>query len=794
MLPTIATAGVGFVNFGPIGLTAGALGMIDTLSQHYNIYEKLYLTTSFLGWGALSSFETPYHIAEITGVMIGGLLPTGILYPHIDKAIAPVDGAISGYSFMGPNGAGIGFAAGVADECLSQFNITHNYILTSTLKDIATANLFMPQSVRAISYLLPDRLGWVKSNVVDLLKYITNSPAVKDDIALWSFATHMSHDKQKIKLPILQLGDDLYNVYSEIIPPQHLDKMLEKQAIALIAGQVMLAKLQITFIQNNQNVREAFTKLTNTPESWGKFIKFMDDSVAFIFPYVGNMIVSDRLNQYFNTKLYFAISDPMHYELLSGEVSLHLKQPRTENIVISDEEVIQSTVLVDKMNGDIAAISYSTLLPNAISKTISGVYAIGRLSSANAIDTILYSSAYNELTSGLTKILSTKIYSYTNKINSLYSEITSKFNHAKVNADSMIIYGANDFNIAGQMDVIHQIREVEAEQNFWLTLNEFWLNTQGNLDFTFNWLVVADYIHRNIIDHSKRTEVVSMAEIFSSVVGWEAYNIGSISELSKSIDRIIEIKARMAEVKDPLGHQPSYYYTASEQPGICLHNFKVGKGNESRLYIDDLCVMDKVVAVTSASGAGKSTFLKAIKQIMHGGVWSEGDITYYTRHGGAPSIKMTSQETYVVPGDSLLEHITFKKGAAAEPYRARVIELLTKLKIDNAIDKQTSLIANLDVKKDWAESTSGGQKQKIDAVRLMLLEEKPDIIIFDEILAGQDHKSIHTLQALLAEEFPYSQIYVVDHEALSHNSEGFYDNTLHLSNGTAHLIGAPEFG
>ena len=159
----------------------------------------------------------------------------------------------------------------------------------------------------------------------------------------------------------------------------------------------------------------------------------------------------------------------------------------------------------------------------------------------------------------------------------------------------------------------------------------------------------------------------------------------------------------------------------------------------------------------------------------------------------------TSPSTYlarniVVPGDSLLEHITFKKGAAAEPYRARVIELLTKLKVDNTNDKQASLIANLDVKKDWAESTSGGQKQKIDVIRLMLLEEKPDIIIFDEILAGQDHKSIHTLQDLLAEDFPYSQIYVVDHEALSHNEEGFYDNTLHLSNGTAHLIGAPEFG
>ena len=126
---------------------------------------------------------------------------------------------------------------------------------------------------------------------------------------------------------------------------------------------------------------------------------------------------------------------------------------------------------------------------------------------------------------------------------------------------------------------------------------------------------------------------------------------------------------------------------------------------------------------------------------------------------------MTSQDIYITPEDTLLELITFKKGLAAEPYRAKVIELLTKIKIDSAKEGELSLIESLDIKKDWVTGTSGGQKQKIDAVRLMLSEDKPDIIIFDEIFAGLDHDSIHNLQKMLDSEFPNTQIFVVDHEA-----------------------------
>ena len=771
LLPIAATSAIGLTTWGPIGLAAGALGAVDVVAKHYEIYDKPYITSAVLGWGSLSSFKTPYYISDIIGAAAGLLLPTGIIYPHMDKIVAPVSGAISGYSYMGPYGAGIGFAAGAIDEGLSLYNITHSYPLTYTLSNIATANLFLPQSGRVVNYLLPESLGIIKSTALGLTKLVSQ-PGVKEStgVAISAISLSSGEAEEKTKSPALQLSEDLYELYGEIIPKAQLDNLLEKQAIALVASQIISAKIGLKFTNYYQNTGEGFTNLIQTDESWMKFIGSLKAFSLYLIPYVGNILTTHYINQYFQTKFEHIMNNQINNELLTGEVALHLKQNRTENAVPNSEEFLNSKVLVEKMDGDIHSITHDALLTDAVSKVITGGYAIGHLYSINALNTLVYSSFYNQLTSEITHAISEQYYSYTTRLDDLSTKIKSKYEHVKVNAASMTIYAANDFNKAGREELVDQLRELEAEQNLWEVAINTWSNAQGITNYIFNWLVVANQIYQGDLARDK-------------------HNAGPMTTLKQSMDRIIELKARMDEIENLLEHQPSYHYEKGEQTGICLNDFKVGKGNESRLYIKDLCILDKHVAVTSASGAGKSTFFKAIKQIMHDGVWSEGDITYLTKDGNAPYIAMTTQDAYITPEDSLLELITFKKGEAAEPYRAKVIELLTKIKIDSAKEGEVSLIDSLDIKKDWMTGTSGGQKQKIDAVRLMLSEDKPDIIIFDEIFAGLDHSSIHDLQKMLDSEFPDTQIFVVDHEAKSHNTEGWYNNNLHLSDGGAQLLG-----
>ncbi len=793
LLPIAATSAIGLTTLGPMGLSLGTLGAIDVIANHYEIYDKPYLTSAMLGWGSLSSFKTSYYLSDIIGITTGLLLPTGIIYPHMDKIIAPTSGAISGYSYMGPYGAGIGFAAGIIDEGLSLYNITHSYPLTYTLSNIATANLFVPQTNRIVDYMLPEILGTIKSTALGLTQLVSQTGVTESIVvAISGIVLFSAEEEEKIKSPALQLSEDLYQLYGEIIPKAQLDKLIEKQAIALITSQIILAKLSLTFTQYYQNADESFTNLIQTDKSWIKFIDSLSTLSKYLIPYVGSNIATSYLNEYFQTKFQYMISDKFNDDLLTGEVSLHLKQERTENALPNSKEFLNSKVLVEKMDGDISSITHNSLLPSAISKAITGSYAIGHLYSINALDTILYSSMYNKLTSGITHAISGQYYGYSTKLNDISTKIYSKYEHVKINAASMTIYEANDFNKAGQEELVDALRELVAEQSLWGSAINIWFSAQGITNYIFNCIVVANQIYQGALARDKREEVISMTQDFSAMVSWDADNSGPMTTFKQSMDRIIELKARMDEIENLLEHQPYYHYEKGEKTGICLNDFKVGKGDESRLYIKDLCILDKHIAVTSASGAGKSTFFKAIKQIMHDGVWSEGNITYLTKNGDAPYIAMTTQDAYIPPEDSLLELITFKKGAAAETYRARVTELLTKIKIDSVKEGEISLIDSLDIKKDWMAGTSGGQKQKIDAVRLMLSENKPDIIIFDEIFAGLDHDSIHDLQVMLDNEFPDTQIFVVDHEAKSHNTEGWYDNNLHLSDGGAQLLGEPS--
>lgn len=792
LVPIVATSGLGAVTLGPIGISLGALGAIDVIAKHYEIYDKPYLTSSILGWGLFSSFKAPYYMSEIIGGTTGLLLQTGVIYPHLDKIIAPVSGAISGYSYMGPYGAAIGVVAGVIDEGMSLYNITHNYYLTDVLSNVASCNLVLPQVSRVANYILPDALGSIKSIALGLTN-LFNKFSIKESIAVGiSAMSALSEEvEEKEHSPVFELSEDLYNLYGKIIPKKQLDDLIEKQAISLIVSKIIIAKLELKLTRLNQNVEDSFTNLVKIEESWVKFIDALSVISKYLIPYVGGHITSGYINSYFQTRFLYLMTDQMNDELLTGEVSLHLKQDRIENTVLNSEEILDSKVLIEKMNGDIGAIVNDDLLPGVVSTVISGGYAIGHLYSINALDMVIYSSIYNQLTSEITQLLSSSYYSYMDKLDDLSSKIGNKYDHVKINSASMITYDANDFIKQAREELIDKRRELNAEQNLWGTANSLWSIARGITDSLYNFLVVANEIYQGNLASDKRSEVISMTGDFSSLVSWDAENSGEIIELRKSMDRIIELKARMAEIEEPLERKPNYHYEESEQTGICLNQFKVGKGGESRLYIEDLCVHDKRVAVTSASGAGKSTFFKAVKQITHDGVWSEGNITYFTNDGSYPYIAMTSQDVYIPPEDSLLELITFKKGAEAEPYREKVVELLTRIKIDSVKEGEVSLIDSLDIKKDWVAETSGGQKQKIDAIRLMLKEDKPDIIIFDEIFAGLDHNSIHNLQLMLDEEFPDAQIFIIDHEAKGHNADGWYDNELHMSDGTAQLLGSP---
>ncbi|CAJ1354341.1 unnamed protein product [Effrenium voratum] len=94
---------------------------------------------------------------------------------------------------------------------------------------------------------------------------------------------------------------------------------------------------------------------------------------------------------------------------------------------------------------------------------------------------------------------------------------------------------------------------------------------------------------------------------------------------------------------------------------------------------------------------------------------------------------------------------------------------------------------------DWYGELSGGQRSKAELMRQVFLKaECPKVILLDEVFAPLDPGSKLLVQQLLKERCSESLILVIYHtgdgtQCVSSNN--FFDDNLHVSNGSAHLVG-----
>ncbi|MEK6733507.1 MAG: ATP-binding cassette domain-containing protein [Pseudomonadota bacterium] len=499
-------------------------------------------------------------------------------------------------------------------------------------------------------------------------------------------------------------------------------------------------------------------------------------------------IVSSILNAYSREKLSYILSDQVNIKLLNKGSLVHLKQET--NISIAGKQ-IDYLSLIDNMNSDIVTITENNLISGALSHTISGIYACGYLFSSNSIDIILYTKFFKELSNILTFYLSKKVNSYNHYIAHIHADLHNKLDYNRLNADQMDINAANNFTIAKHLELAHLLRKASGKQGIWEIWEQAWTKFNIYSDYLTSWLLISYQIYYKTIEKKFRLSVFEMTQDFANLLSWKASNYGSIINLKTSLLRVKELVSKLDSMYDSSEHFVNYTYNKSDKTSICFDRYKVGIKQESRLYINDLCIEGGIVAFTSASGGGKSTFFKAISNYTQSGVWSDGGVNFSTIHGNNPVFARTSQESFIPPDITLLELITFRTSSNSLKYKEKVIELFNRVNIDNVKENEINLSSSLELKKDWSTVLSGGQKQKVDLIRLILQEEKPDIILLDELFAGLDHESVKIVQDLIKEQFNSSLVIIIDHEAKAHNLYHWYDAEFHLENNTAIMLGSP---
>jgi putative ATP-binding cassette transporter len=164
--------------------------------------------------------------------------------------------------------------------------------------------------------------------------------------------------------------------------------------------------------------------------------------------------------------------------------------------------------------------------------------------------------------------------------------------------------------------------------------------------------------------------------------------------------------------------------------------------------------------VRGASGAGKSTFLRAVA-----GIWPHGCGRVSMPRGA--SIVFLPQRSYI-PSGSLAAALSYP----AEPTQfaqARLIEVLHLC----GLGRLTGCLYRTD---HWQQKLSGGEQQRLAFARVLL--HRPDFVFLDEATSALDPETERMLYDAVLKHLPHAGVISVAHrESLA----AYHDHVLHVS-------------
>jgi len=783
-LPLISATAIGGVTAGPWGAITGfALGSADITAKYFEIYDQPYLTSAVLGAGIFSRLTLPYHAATIIGGTIGLLIPTGMLNSHFEKASTPASAALYGYSYGGAYGAAAGFTCGVIDETLHGYNITSQYYLSTIIKNIALSNLilpFVPTWANAVPYVGPQlkpvlettlKMDWTKESV---------------GIIIGAIEAHIA-SKPERWAPI-KLAQELYEIYSKILDEEELKKLITNQALSVVTTSIITQSLLLTLAQHFQETRSSVENLkTTSPDPFPSFLKAFQKFAGFFPLYVTGHITSSILNSFFNFYSYNLIEDKLNQELTSYEMISKL-------IKSNSNITTDANTLIKRRYSDISTLSSTgaRTLSGALSIIVKGCFGVNYMISVNAQDIILYSMLYNDATNSISTFLSSQAMQYDTKIHELEDKKASLDEYLRTNADSITQRNSNQFTKYQLDSLSEKLRIIYGTKFTWTTIDSVWSTGRSIADFLINTLVLAYHINIEAIKFEDYYKISFTSDDISTLFSWSGQNAGTIISINQSTTRLNEFIGRMRDNSTELS-LPIHSYKILEDggPWICFDNLEVKAGNTSLITAEHQCLSNSINSVTGESKSGKSTTLKLVNGLLYSIASGSGNITFYTEDGQKPSIVMASQHDAFPPYTTLIEAITLKPLEEAKKQEELIRLLMKEMQIDSGSGLDISLSSLLhEEKEDWGKYiTSGGLRKKL--MSLWVILEKPSIAILDEIFAGLDRESVEHIQSILKKYLPETRFLIVDHEASTHNFDGFYQSNLHVANKTLHVTDVP---
>lgn len=749
----LSSAMAGGVVCGPWCAFAGLMvGIADETSIYFGFTGKHYLTWGIFGVATGHAIRSSL-MAEIVGAVVGIILPTGVLNDH-KELIAPAISAIAGSSMSGTSGLINGAVAGALDEVAIHDGIANKHYMTFCTISMAVTNL----------------LGWLNPTVANFVGLLVGSVAAEYEDKIFM-----------VWIPI-KVGQDLYTTYNKLLPEGQLDSHIEKQALALFGSQFIIQYLDLRLIEYEQGLAYNFERF-DSPNSlaWRKFQPQFVHFVIFIFPYIAGQTVSTFINDYFSTKLLFALEDKLKAEWLAGETALCLSHGN------------DTAVLLDNLKTDMSmmAISGNKLITSAISMSIKGVYGFGIIISSSS-DMLVYSTGYSQLCSIISEYLAKQQRIYEEQIKIYESKLANIVKHDSNNIEIVIERDGIEFTQKKLQRVYNILREYEVNKVLWEQASNIWRSVSGVTDFMFNYYLIGYKINLGRLPFENRNKIQSASHQMSSLLSWSGKNAVEIARMYQSLDRI-NVLTEKIHAKQISTDQINRIFRIGDQ--LILKDLEITVGDKALVTVDHLELeMGKAYAITGESGSGKSSLLSKIKGIKTNSIGGSGYIYYPLVGDEEPKIIMITQRDYFPADSSLLEIIYYPSEVSSDPLlrdkeKKKALSILEEMRFfvsnaafameDSNIEKNEEIL-DLDSIEDWYTVLSGGEKKKVIVASAVI--KNPDILILDEIFTGLDSESIVLIQEMLEKYLPNTLILVVDHHAKDNNFNSFYYKELHFSN------------
>jgi vitamin B12/bleomycin/antimicrobial peptide transport system ATP-binding/permease protein len=246
-------------------------------------------------------------------------------------------------------------------------------------------------------------------------------------------------------------------------------------------------------------------------------------------------------------------------------------------------------------------------------------------------------------------------------------------------------------------------------------------------------------------------EVTQAAAAFvavQSAFNWLVDNYPRLSDWMASVQRVAALLIALDRL-DAVGRSGTGSIRRTEHNGsaLRLRDLSIMLDNGAVVVNDAHVTVERNerVLVIGESGTGKSSLVRAIAGLWP---WGQGEVAVPR---GARLFLMPQQP--YIPLGSLRRVATYPlpAGAVAEE-KLRELMKLAGL---------AHLVGRLDAETAWDQILSGGEKQRIAFVRLLL--HRPELVVMDEATAALDPASQEQLMNLVAQALPEAAIISIGH-------------------------------